>query len=40
MIPFHYDTWPEIEQDVNAFVDAVGGLADVQVMQPGAVFEF
>jgi len=40
VIPFHYDTWPEIEQDVNAFVDAVGGLADVQVMQPGAVFEF
>ena len=40
VIPFHYDTWPEIKQDISAFVDAVSGLANVQVMQPGGSLEF
>ena len=40
VIPCHYDTWPPIEQDATAFVAAVGDRADVEVMEPGAVFEF
>ena len=40
VIPFHYDTWPEIKQDISAFVDAVSGLANVQVMQPAGSLEF
>jgi L-ascorbate metabolism protein UlaG (beta-lactamase superfamily) len=39
VIPCHYNTWPPIEQDAEAFVRAVGGRAHVEVMQPGAVYE-
>jgi L-ascorbate metabolism protein UlaG (beta-lactamase superfamily) len=40
VIPCHYDTWPPIEQDAQAFVDAVGDRARVEVMAPASVFEF
>jgi len=40
VIPCHFDTWPPIEQDAQSFVDAVGDRAQVEVMQPGSVFEF
>ena len=40
VIPCHYDTWPPIEQDANAFAQKVGNRAKVQVMAPGDVFDF
>lgn len=40
VIPCHYDTWPPIEQDAEAFKAAVGARAHVEVMSPGATFEF
>ena len=40
VIPCHYDTWPPIEQDADAFADAVGDRAQVEVMAPGDVYEF
>lgn len=40
VIPCHYDTWPPIEQDTNSFKEAVGDRADVQVLAPGASFDF
>lgn len=40
VIPCHYDTWPPIEQDADAFVEAVGSRADVAVMAPGDTFDF
>jgi L-ascorbate metabolism protein UlaG (beta-lactamase superfamily) len=40
VIPCHYNTWAPIEQDVRAFVAAVGDRAHVEVMAPGALFEF
>ena len=40
VIPCHYDTWPPIEQDAGAFAAAVGDRAHVEVMAPGALFEF
>ncbi len=39
VIPFHYDTWPPIEQDVGSFVEAVGDSAEVVVMRPGDSYE-
>ena len=35
VIPCHYDTWPPIEQDAQAFARDVGDRARVQVMAPG-----
>ena len=40
VIPFHYDTWPVIEQDTDAFVADVGDRAKVEVLKPGSVYEF
>lgn len=40
VIPCHYDTWPPIEQDAQAFADAVGDRARVEVMEPGDTYEF
>ena len=40
VIPCHYDTWPAIEQDAEAFAAAVGDRARVEIMAPAAVFEF
>ena len=40
VIPCHYDTWPPIEQDAQAFADAVGDRAEVQIMEPGDSYDF
>ena len=40
VIPIHYDTWPPIEQDAEAFKAAVGGRARVEIMAPGDTLEF
>jgi len=40
VIPCHYDTWPPIEQDAQAFADAVGDRARVEVMKPGSTLDF
>jgi len=40
VIPCHYDTWPPIEQDAEAFRDAVGDRAAVEVMEPGDSYTF
>jgi L-ascorbate metabolism protein UlaG (beta-lactamase superfamily) len=38
VIPCHYDTWPPIEQDAQAFAGAVGDRAHTEVMAPGAAY--
>lgn len=40
VIPCHYDTWPPIEQDADAFAVAVGDRAQVRIMAPGDTFDF
>ena len=35
VIPIHYDTWPYIEQDVEAFRLLVGDRALVEIVEPG-----
>jgi len=40
VIPIHYNTWPPIAQDAQAFKAAVGNRAHVEVMKPGDVYEF
>ncbi|HSJ26012.1 MAG TPA: metal-dependent hydrolase [Longimicrobiales bacterium] len=40
VIPMHYDTWPPIEQDAEAFRARVGDRAEVVVLQPGGSYEF
>ncbi len=40
VIPCHYNTWPLIEQDGDAFKEAVGARAETRVMAPGDVIEF
>ena len=40
VIPCHYDTWPPIEQDAEAFAAAVGNRAEVRVMNPGDRYDF
>jgi L-ascorbate metabolism protein UlaG (beta-lactamase superfamily) len=40
VIPCHYDTWPPIEQDAQAFKAAVGDRAEVEVMTPGSSYAF
>ncbi|MDA0328283.1 MAG: metal-dependent hydrolase [Gemmatimonadetes bacterium] len=40
VVPCHYNTWPPIEQDAGAFKAAVGARAHVEVMAPGATYEF
>jgi L-ascorbate metabolism protein UlaG (beta-lactamase superfamily) len=39
VIPCHYDTWPPIEQDAEAFASAVGDRARVEIMKPGSTYE-
>lgn len=39
VIPCHYGTWPAVEQDVGAFVAAVGDRARVEVMASGDSLE-
>lgn len=38
VIPCHYNTWPPVEQDAEAFKAAVGDRADVQIMAPGSTY--
>jgi L-ascorbate metabolism protein UlaG (beta-lactamase superfamily) len=40
VIPMHYDTWPPIEQDTDAFTKRVGDRARVVILEPGGSFEF
>ena len=40
VIPCHYNTWPPIQQDAEAFRSAVGGRTQVEVMSPGETFDF
>lgn len=40
VIPCHYNTWPLIEQDPQAFASAVGDRAEVRVMEPGDSYDF
>ena len=40
VIPCHYDTWPPIEQDAEAFAAAVGDRAHVEIMKPGDRYDF
>ena len=35
VIPIHYNTWPYIEQDVEAFRALVGDRALVEIVEPG-----
>jgi L-ascorbate metabolism protein UlaG (beta-lactamase superfamily) len=39
VVPCHYDTWPPIEQDTDAFASAVGSRARVEVMSCGSTLE-
>jgi L-ascorbate metabolism protein UlaG (beta-lactamase superfamily) len=40
VIPMHYSTWDVIEQDPQAFADAVGDRARTVVLEAGATWEF
>jgi L-ascorbate metabolism protein UlaG (beta-lactamase superfamily) len=39
VIPCHYDTWPPIEQDAEAFAASVGDRADVRALCPGDSYD-
>ena len=39
-IPMHWDTFPVIETDPQAFTQAVGEQAQVVVLQPGRSYDF
>jgi len=40
VIPVHYNTWPLIEQDAEAFRAEVGDRAQVEIMAPGDSYDF
>jgi L-ascorbate metabolism protein UlaG (beta-lactamase superfamily) len=40
VIPIHYDTFPLIAQDADAFAAQVGAAAEVVVLRPGAAWDF
>ncbi len=40
VIPIHYDTMEVIQQDPEAFRDAVGDLARVEILRPGGSMDF
>lgn len=40
VIPIHYNTWPVIAQDPEAFKARVGGKAEVEIVPPGGSYEF
>jgi L-ascorbate metabolism protein UlaG (beta-lactamase superfamily) len=40
VIPFHYDTWPPIENDADAFAASVGDRAEVRALLPGDSYDF
>lgn len=39
VVPIHYDTFPVIEQDPEAFRTLVGSAAKVEILQPGGSLE-
>ncbi|MDH5589725.1 MAG: metal-dependent hydrolase [Gemmatimonadota bacterium] len=39
VVPIHYDTWEIIRQDAQAFREAVGARARVEVMAPGDSYD-
>ena len=40
VIPIHYNTWPVIAQDPEAFKAKVGSRAAVEILSPGSTYEF
>jgi L-ascorbate metabolism protein UlaG (beta-lactamase superfamily) len=40
VIPIHYNTFPPIRQDPEAFKAKVGGRARVEIVEPGGTYEF
>ncbi|MGD8281469.1 MAG: metal-dependent hydrolase [Gemmatimonadota bacterium] len=40
VVPIHYNTWPPIEQDADAFKATVGNRARVEIMKCGDTFDF
>jgi L-ascorbate metabolism protein UlaG (beta-lactamase superfamily) len=40
VIPMHYSTWEEIEQDPNEYRELVGGRAEVVILDPGDSYNF
>lgn len=40
VIPMHYDTFPVIEQDAEAFRERVGDRARVEILSPGESYTF
>ena len=42
VVPMHYNTWPLIEQDVDAWKQLVESETDTvcRILQPGESFEF
>ncbi len=40
VVPIHYNTWPYVEQDPEAFKGLVGDRARVEVLAPGETLEF
>ena len=40
VIPIHYNTWPVIAQDPEAFKAKVGSRAKVEIVPPGSSYEF
>ncbi|MDP2955187.1 MAG: metal-dependent hydrolase [Longimicrobiales bacterium] len=40
VIPIHYNTWPVIAQDPEAFKAKVGSRARVEIVPPGSSYEF
>jgi L-ascorbate metabolism protein UlaG (beta-lactamase superfamily) len=40
VIPMHYNTWPPIAQDPEAFKKAVGKRAEVVILAPGGTYDF
>ena len=40
VIPIHYNTWPLIAQDPEAFRSKIGDTATVEVVPPGGSYEF
>ena len=40
VVPIHYNTWPVIAQDPEAFRSLVGARATVEIVAPGQTYEF
>lgn len=40
VVPFHYGTWDIIDQDPSRFASLVGDRAQVEILEPGAHYDF